>query len=270
MKSFREYLNESNKTIFFTFARMNPPTRGHQRVLECLSTRAGKRPYRIYLSQSHDSTKNPLIYESKLKYARRFFPNQARNIYHSTDIHDVLDVAVQLYNEGYTHINMVVGGDRKTEFENLLKKYNGVESNHGVYSFNQINVISAGVRDPDKGGVEAVSASKLREYVLNEDFIGFSQGLPTNVTTRESKDLFNELRSGMNLTEVKNFKSKLSMNECDLREKYIAGELFDVGDTVLIVETGAVGEITRLCSNYVIVESNGVKQRKWLNDVKKL
>lgn len=271
MKSFRQFITESSKTIYFTFARMNPPTRGHQRVLECLSKRSGKNPYRIYLSHSHDSHKNPLLYESKIKYARRFFPNQARNIYQSENIKDVLDVAVQLYDENFTHINMIVGDDRRYEFETLLEKYNGVKSRHGFYLFEKINVISAGVRDPDSNDIEGISASKLREYVVNEDFVKFTQGLPSNVTTREAKDLFNELRVGMNLNEITDFKNKISINECELREKYISGDLFNVGDDVLVIESGEIGTIQRLCSNYVIVENmNGKKTRKWLNDVKKL
>ena len=60
-------------------------------------------------------------------------------------------------------VTMVVGSDRVKEFETLLKKYNGVKARHGMYKFDNINVVSAGDRDPDAEGVTGMSASKMRK-----------------------------------------------------------------------------------------------------------
>ena len=57
---------------------------------------------------------------------------------------------------------MVVGSDRVKEFENLLKKYNGVKARHGFYKFEEINILSAGERDPDADDVTGMSASKMK------------------------------------------------------------------------------------------------------------
>lgn len=74
--SFKQYLVEEEKTVFFSFGRMNPPTIGHEKLLDKLASSAGKNPYRMYLSQSTDSKKNPLTYKEKVKAARKMFPRR--------------------------------------------------------------------------------------------------------------------------------------------------------------------------------------------------
>ena len=65
--SFKNFLVEEEKTVYFTFGRMNPPTIGHEKLLNSLAMKAGKNPYRIFLSQSEDPKKNPLPYQMKIK-----------------------------------------------------------------------------------------------------------------------------------------------------------------------------------------------------------
>ena len=60
MKSFTQYLIEEENVVYFTFGRMNPPTIGHGKLLDKLASKAGRNPYKIFLSQSQDSKKNPL------------------------------------------------------------------------------------------------------------------------------------------------------------------------------------------------------------------
>ena len=52
---------------------------------------------------------------------------------------------------------MVVGSDRVQDFKKLLQTYNGEEKKHGFYDFDNIDVVSAGERDPDAEGVEGMS-----------------------------------------------------------------------------------------------------------------
>ena len=66
INSFKSFLVEEEKTAFFTFGRMNPPTIGHEKLLNALSTKASKNPYRIFLSQSEDKKKNKCSF-NKLK-----------------------------------------------------------------------------------------------------------------------------------------------------------------------------------------------------------
>ena len=80
IKNFSQYLIEAEREVFFTFGRMNPPTIGHEKLLNKLSSASKSNPYRVYLSQSSDDSKNPLKYKDKVKFARKMFPKHARQI----------------------------------------------------------------------------------------------------------------------------------------------------------------------------------------------
>ena len=271
INSFKSYLVEEEKTVYFTFGRMNPPTIGHEKLLDVMARKAGKHPYKIYLSQSQDAKKNPLDYQSKVKAARKMFPRHARQIMIDRGIKNVFDIAAKLYNEGYKNIAMVVGSDRVREFDILLRKYNGQKAKHGFYNFQKITVISAGDRDPDAEGAEGMSASKMRAAASNGDFSQFAQGLPKSMSNAEAKKMYNTIRSAMGLKEQKQFKNKVTFEPVnDLRESYMDGKLFEQGQEVVIKENDVVGKITHLGSNYVIVESNGQKYRKWLTQIESM
>lgn len=269
--SFRDYLVEEERTVFFSFGRMNPPTMGHEKLLDKLAAAAGKNPYRMYLSQTTDSKKNPLSYKNKVLFARKMFPRHARNILLSANLHSVFDVLTSLYNEGFRKIVMVVGSDRVNEFTAILNQYNGKKARHGLYNFMDIKVISAGERDPDSDGVEGMSASKMRAYANDNDFTAFAQGLPNKFSNSDSKALFNAVRKGLGLKEETSFKRHIElMPVSDIRESYVDGKLFEVGDSVVIKENGEIGQVKRLGSNYVIIESKSNKYRKWLDAVEKI
>lgn len=271
INSFSKFLVEEEKVVYFTFGRMNPPTIGHEKLLEKLANTAGKNPYRVYLSQTQDNKKNPLSYMDKVKFARKMFPRYARSIMLNKKVKNVFDVLTALYNEGYVNIVMVVGSDRVNEFDITIKRYNGKKAKHGFYNFKKINVVSAGQRDPDAEGAEGASATKQRSAAKENDFTSFAQGLPKKVSNGDAKRIFNAVRKGLGLKEETNFKNKIQLEPVsDLRESYVDGRLFKVGDQVVMKETGEIGKVTRLGSNYVIVEGSGNQYRKWLDAVEKV
>ena len=268
INSFKSFLIEEDKTIYFTFGRMNPPTTGHEKLMNELSKKSGRNPYRVYLTQSMASKKNPLDYNFKVKTVRKFFPKHARQVILDKKVKSVFDAVTKLYNEGYKNINMVVGSDRVNEFQTLLNKYNGVKSRHGLYNFNKINVVSAGERDPDADDVSGMSASKMRKIASDGNFTQFSQGLPRNVSNSDAKRVYNEVRKGMGLKQQKEYFNKLNLDPVsETREKYVKGNLYSVGDSVAILGTDELGRVTKLGSNYVIIESGGKLYRKWLDAV---
>ena len=268
INSFKSFLIEEERTVYFTFGRMNPPTIGHEKLMTKLSEKSGKNPYRVYLSHSQDAKKNPLTFNEKVKYARKMFPKHARQIMSDMKVKTVFDAATKLYNEGFKKVSMVVGSDRINEFNALLNKYNGKKGRHGFYNFESINVVSAGERDPDADGAKGMSASKMRQAVMEKDFTSFSQGLPRSVSNSEAKKLYNSVRSGMGLKEQKEFKNHVSLAKVsDRREEYVEGKIFNAGDKVIVKESGDKGVITFKGSNYVIVESEGKQNRYWLDAV---
>jgi hypothetical protein len=268
---FSQFLVEDQKTVYFTFGRMNPPTVGHGKLLDVLAQKAGRNPYRVYASQSQDKNKNPLHYKEKVKYVRKMFPKHARSIMINNKVKTAIDALVTLYDEGFVNATMVVGSDRVREFDILLNKYNGKTARHGFYNFKKINVLSAGERDPDAEGVEGMSASKQRDSAKQDDFITFSQGLPKSMSNADAKRIFNSVRKGMGLKEQNEFKRHIQFESVsETREKFVAGELFSIGEQVIIKKTDEVGTISVLGSNYVIVETAERKTRQWLEAVEKV
>ena len=269
--SFKNFLVEEEKVVFFTWGRMNPPTIGHEKLLTALSRKAGNNPYFVYLSQSTDPKKNPLPYKDKIKIARKMFPRHARRIMLDAKVRNLFDILTKLYDMGYKNVTMVVGADRVQEFDVLMNKYNGKKGRHGFYNFRSMNVASAGDRDPDAEGATGMSASKMRAAAGKGDFTSFSQGLPKTFSNADAKNLFNTVRKGMGLKEQREYKNHIQLNPIsETREQYITGELYSVGDKVIVKESDEVGEVTHLGANYVIVEKNGSQKRYWLDAIELL
>ncbi len=267
--SFKNYLVEEDRAVYFGFGRMNPPTIGHGKVLDKLSSLAGSNPYRMYLSQSQDAKKNPLGYKEKVKISRKMFPKHARSIIMAPKLRNAMEIASALYKEGFVKVVMVVGQDRLREFDVLLNKYNGKKARHGFYNFQDIKVISAGQRDPDAEGVEGMSASKMRKAAADNEYANFALGLPKTYGDKDSKKLFNTIRNSMGLKETKVFHSHIKLESIsETREAYVSGDLYGVNDKVVIKETEEIGTVKYCASNYLVVELHtGQQVRKWLDAV---
>ena len=216
------------KTVVFTFGRFNPPTTGHIKLVEKLvkTAREYSADYRIYLSRSQDAKKNPLKLTDKVKYLKLSAPRYKSGI-RSEEIVNVFDILVHLHDAGYEKIVMVVGSVRVSEFRSILKKYNKKAARHGFYDFQEIEVISAGDRDPDADDVSGMSASKLRELASENNFEKFKLGVSPNLSNSNAKGLFDDLRSGMQIREsVKTFTTFLNEGVYDraaLRAFFMAG-----------------------------------------------
>ena len=119
MKSFSQIM-EATGMVVFTFGRFNPPTTGHEKLIQKVASIAGSNPFRIYPSQSQNQKKDPLPFALKIAYMRRMFPRYAKNIVADKNSRTAIEVAVKLYDEGFTDLVMVVGSDRVKEFSSLL------------------------------------------------------------------------------------------------------------------------------------------------------
>jgi hypothetical protein len=167
---------------------MNPPTVGHQKLVQKIQSvaKANNADSRIYLSHTQNNKKDPLTYAEKIGLARAAFGN----IVVKSNAKTIIEVSKELEKSGYTDLILVVGSDRIAEFERLLNAYNGKE-----YKFDSIKVVSAGERDPDAEGVEGMSASKLRKLAMAGDYETFSSGLPQKVSDKMKKQTYEKIRS---------------------------------------------------------------------------
>ena len=184
--------------ISITFGRFNPPTVGHEKLLSKVAKEAKSSggEYRIYPSRSEDPKKNPLDAGTKIKFMRLAYPDHANAIIDNDDMRIIFDVLSALDEDGYSSVNIVVGGDRVSEFNSLAQKYNG-----DLYTFDEIKVTSAGGRDPDAEGVEGMSASKMRKAAVEDDFDSFDKGIPKALSKKDREALYLTLRQSMQVQE---------------------------------------------------------------------
>ena len=255
---------QESETLTVGFGRFNPPTIGHEKLLNHIKKVADKGEYRIYPSHSQDAKKNPLDSETKVGYMRKMYPDHSSSIVHDTGMKTIFDVLKGAHQQGYKNVNIVVGADRLQEFEKLANKYNG-----NLYSFETINVVSAGERDPDAEGVEGMSASKLRKHAKDGDFETFSKGVPKALGEKDARRLYNTVRKNMGLDEqFATWEIAPKLDWKNLRENYISGKIFQVGKIVENMNTGLIGNIIRTGTNYVIcVTEAGEMFKSWIHDI---
>jgi hypothetical protein len=261
---------EEGATVTVVFGRFNPPTVGHEKLLKSAKRISAGTDIKIYPSRSQDPKKNPLDPDLKVSYMKKMFPEFDESIINDYQMKTIFDVLVAANEEGYSNVNIVVGSDRQAEFENLAQKYNG-----DLYTFDQIRVISAGVRDADADGVEGMSASKMRKAVIDDDFASFRRGTPKSLDDAETQALFNSVRQGMKIKKSKVKKESYSLWEIapkydmgNLRENYVSGRIYRMGDKVQNLNTGLIGEVMRRGTNHLIcVTEEGHMFKSWIKDV---
>ena len=262
-----------NKSFAFTFGRFNPPTIGHEKLIRTVASQG--MDYKIFLSRSQDTVKNPLSPSDKLKYMTLMFTNYASHIMVMPS-NMVLELATKIYNMGYRNVTMVVGSDRVAEFKSILNRYNDEKNRHGYYNFEKINIISAGERDPDEEGVTGMSASKLRDYARRGDLKNFKRGVPGNLSEKEKNELFFDVRKGMGLSislaadfEPQNSKVK-TLQEFEaqqVRDLYIREMIFNIGEQAHNVNLDIKGKVIRRGTNYIVLEdTNNNLHKSWIWD----
>ena len=259
--------DEISDTLTVAFGRFNPPTVGHGKLLAAAKKAAAGGDLKIYPSRSQDPKKNPLDPDMKISYMKKIFPEYEENIVNDDEMRSIFNVLTTASEEGYGSVNIIVGSDRQAEFENLATKYNGE-----LYDFNQIRVISAGVRDADAEGVEGMSASKMRKAVVDGDFDSFRRGTPKELDDGDTQALFDAVRQGMKIKAKKKVAEMWEIApKCDprgLRNQYVNGLIYRIGDIVENLNTGLIGEIIRRGTNHLIcVTKEDYMFKSWIRDV---
>jgi len=253
-------------TVTVAFGRFNPPTIGHEKLMKAADKVAMGGPLKIYPSRTQDSKKNPLDPDMKISFMKKLFPDYEENIINDGEMKSIFNVLIAADEEGYDNVNIVVGADRQAEFENLATKYNGE-----LYNFKDIRVVSAGIRDADAEGIEGMSASKMRKAVVDGNFKAFKSGTPKNIKDDDVQSIFNAVRSGMKLkktsvTELWQIAPKYDAR--GLREQYVSGKLYRIGDIVENLNTGLIGKIIRRGTNHLIcVTEENHMFKSWIRDV---
>jgi hypothetical protein len=188
-----------SKSVVLTFGRFNPPTNGHEKLIDKVKRVAGGTEHRIYTSLSNDAKKNPLPYAKKIKYLRKGF--KGTNIIEDPSVVTVFHALKKLSNDGYKDVILVVGSDRVKEFDRGIRRYINHKDKKLSYEFDNFKVVSAGQRDPDADGVSGMSASKMRGFVAGNDMDSFLEGVPSKMSRSDAIRMYNDLKRHMSINE---------------------------------------------------------------------
>ena len=174
------FLKEDDRsTAVFAFGRFNPPTIGHEKLIQKVQSTAAKvngKGY-VFLSHTGGTEKDPIDFTTKLSYLRQHFQADKNLSFGVIRANAIIKVMKVLEAEGRTKVIMIAGDDRVMQFQKLLNQYNGQPTKAGnvEYTFDSIQVISAGQRDPDADDITGVSASKARELAMKGQEHEFSK-----------------------------------------------------------------------------------------------
>ena len=257
-------VEKTKGTLTVAFGRFNPPTTGHEKLLNQVAKSSDEDDYIIVPSRSQDAKKNPLDADSKVGVMRQMFPKHSEKIVNDPANRTIFDVLKKAHNDGYAGVRVVGGADRQKEFDKLVNTYNGK-----LYKFDNIEVVSAGDRDPDADDVTGMSASKQRKAAAEGDLKSFMKGIPSSMEKKAAEDLYKNIRKAMNIKEGWNLWEIAPKFDWEgLRENYIGERIYQIGQLVENLNTGVIGRIIRRGANHLIcVSEDNNMFKSWIKDV---
>jgi len=260
-------VEKTKGTLTVAFGRFNPPHLGHLQLMDTAAASAEQEgsDYMIVPSRSQDPKKNPLDPDTKVTLMRTMFPQHSERIANDVSTRTIFDVLKKAHNDGYTNVRIVGGADRVKEFDKLANNYNG-----NLYNFDNIEVVSAGDRDPDSDGVEGLSASRMRLAAAEGDFKTFRLGMPPEMKPKDARAIFDTVRTAMGIQDqvAEIWEIAPKFDQRTLRENYLKETIFKVGQLVENLNTGLIGRIIRRGTNYLIcVTEEHIMFKSWIKDV---
>ena len=257
-------VEKTKGTLTIAFGRFNPPTTGHEKLLDTVAKSSDDGDYVIVPSRSQDPKKNPLDTDTKVSIMRQMFPQHSERIVNDPQNRTIFDVLKKAHMDGYANVRIVGGADRQKEFDKLVNNYNGK-----MYQFDNVEVRSAGDRDPDSDDVEGMSASKQRKAAAENNFDAFYKGVPSTMSKKAAREMFNNIRLAMNVAEGWNMWEISPLFDWkNLRENYVKKNIFNIGEIVENLNHGLVGRIIRRGANHLIcVTEDNIMFKSWIKDV---
>ena len=187
----RQFFEDTDKTAAFAFGRLNPATNGHELLVEEIK----KQPGDAFLFLSDRPAKlptDPLSAQEKLDWAQISFQGIAVGLAKSA-----LIAADRLHKMGYTKLIYLEG---EPKMGKVIQAYNGQKKDLHDYNFKTIDLVRL-TRDPDAEDATGMSASKLRQTVLDNDYEAFQAGITNNAMPQAEK-MFLKLQGIMGVDAI--------------------------------------------------------------------
>ena len=213
------FLREDDQsTAVFAFGRFNPPTKGHEKLIQRVRSVAQEMDAKPYVFVTHSvDKKNPLTHQERVDYIKstgRFDDIEIGD----AGVKTIVQALQKLMNEGRTRVIIVAGSDRVDYFKNFLNQYNKKNDKSGnlVFDFDSVDAVSSGDRDPDAEGVAGMSASQARAYATTGDFENFTKVIMDN-DQEKIKEIFGKVQSKVGKKVAVN--NEKLYNEQDMKDK---------------------------------------------------
>lgn len=207
------------------------PVPGHKDLLENVEALTSfSKNYRIYILESKGS---PLDHNERVKWMRKLNPKHARHIM-SEKFSDSPSVADYLSGKG---INATLVISDKKSFPSLIESVKTIECKYNESDF-----------------IDALKKGDMRHF---KEF--------SEVPFKTALEYCNFLREKMDISVTldADFGEKSTV-----REQYVRGEIFNVGDSVVLNATAQPSTVMYRGANYLIVQENdGTKKRVWIEEV---
>ena len=190
----------------------------------------------IIPSRTQDKKKNPLDADTKVSVMQKMFPKHKDKIVNDANNKTIFDVLKKAHTDGYANVRILGGADRVKEFEKLTNNYNGK-----LYQFDNLEIKSAGDRDPDSDDVTGMSASKQRKAAAEGDIKTFMKGVPKSLNQKDAEELFKKIRTAMNVKEGFNmWEIAPKFDWKGLRDNYVQEKIYRVGQMVENMNNGLI------------------------------
>ena len=217
-------VKKTKGTLTIAFGRFNPPTTGHEKLLDTVASSSDDNDYMIVPSRTQDKKKNPLDADTKVSVMQKMFPKHKDKIVNDKANRTIFDVLKKAHTDGYANVRILGGADRVKEFEKLTGNYNGK-----LYQFDNLEIKSAGDRDPDSEDVTGMSASKQRKAAAEGDIKTFMKGVPKSLSQKDAEELFKKIRTAMNVKEGFNmWEIAPKFDWKGLRDNYVQEKIYRV------------------------------------------
>lgn len=197
-----------SETHHLTIGRFAPVHAGHAMMINKVldAAKYDNAHHTILTTATHDSVKNPLTPEQKVKHLKRAFPSanvEALSKGSPTLLHHLS----KLHSQGVKNIVVHAGSDRAHDYHSLIHKYNDVEGRHGHYKFDSIKVKTVGgTRTDADEGIAGASATKMRKAASSGDEKTFHSMAPSTMSKTHKHEMYKDVRRGLGIQESISFK----------------------------------------------------------------
>ena len=187
----KQLYEAEGKVASFALGRLNPATNGHALLVDAIKKAPGD-SFLFLTDRASKLPTDPLSPDEKLDWARKSFDGVSIGLAKT-----VLTAADRLFKMGYTEVTFLEGEPKLLK---ILQQYNGVEKELHNYNFDKINYVQLN-RDPDAEGATGMSASKMRQTVVDNDLESFKKGV-TQKALPHAEEMFKRLQGIMGVDAV--------------------------------------------------------------------